>query len=209
MRDWRILHKQIMVDFIAYLNSVSDKFVLKGGTSLMFCYGLTRFSEDIDLDGMDKKFFSYVDQFIIRYRPKYGELTYRKAKDTDTCKRVFIHFGQEKPLKVEVSYRDRVDICFCTYVNGILVYDIESLMIKKINAFSHRDKIRDLYDVTFIYWHYKNQLGIRTIQSLRDVVAFKGLEQFDFLIKDQRDPLINNNELAEAFLSMYFDLGLS
>ncbi|WP_164821354.1 nucleotidyl transferase AbiEii/AbiGii toxin family protein [Paenibacillus koleovorans] len=30
----------------------SDNFVLKGGTGLLFCHGLDRFSEDIDLDAI-------------------------------------------------------------------------------------------------------------------------------------------------------------
>ena len=45
------LHKKVIIDFLNYLNSQTDQFILKGGTALMLCYGLNRFSEDIDLDG--------------------------------------------------------------------------------------------------------------------------------------------------------------
>ena len=52
----RKLHFEIIKDFLLYLNRVSKDYILKGGTSLMTCYGLDRFSEDIDLDGFNKNF---------------------------------------------------------------------------------------------------------------------------------------------------------
>ena len=84
---WRIRHKEIMVDFLSYLNSSSCNYILKGGTSLLLCYNLTRFSEDIDLDGLDKKFFTIVKNFIKLYSNKYYGLSFRIAKDTETVKR--------------------------------------------------------------------------------------------------------------------------
>lgn len=87
--NWRDKHYSIMSDFIKYINNISNKFILKGGTSLMLCYGLTRFSEDIDLDGFDKNFIKIVDKWIQRH----NDFTYRVGKNTDTFKRVFIHYG--------------------------------------------------------------------------------------------------------------------
>jgi hypothetical protein len=78
----------------------------------------------------------------------------------------------------------------------------------KINAYTNRDKIRDLYDVTFICKRFFDQLSLQTIALLRSAVEYKGIEQFDFLIKDQQDELIDNKKLAEDFLDMYDRLGL-
>jgi predicted nucleotidyltransferase component of viral defense system len=39
-----------MVSYLLLLNKRTDQFILKGGTALARCYGLDRFSEDIDLD---------------------------------------------------------------------------------------------------------------------------------------------------------------
>ena len=50
MQDWRIFHGKVLKAFVLALNKKSNSYILKGGTSLMLCYGLTRFSEDIDLD---------------------------------------------------------------------------------------------------------------------------------------------------------------
>lgn len=78
----------------------------------------------------------------------------------------------------------------------------------KLNAFNHRDKIRDLYDIIFIYQNYKKILPAILIEQLRDAFAHKGIEQFDFLIKYQQDELINTDELANNFLNTFNELGL-
>ena len=41
--DWRINHRKIIVSFLEFLNEKDRMFILKGGTSLMLHYGLTRF----------------------------------------------------------------------------------------------------------------------------------------------------------------------
>ena len=43
---------------------------------------------------------------------------------------------------------------------------------------------------------------------MQNTVQYKGLEQFDYLVSDQRDDLIDVDRLADAFLMMYDRLGL-
>lgn len=59
MSDWREQHGVVISLFLKYLNSQTDDFVLKGGTALMTCYKLDRFSEDIDLDGKARRRFRF------------------------------------------------------------------------------------------------------------------------------------------------------
>ena len=49
------IQKNVMKDLLLFINKY-DKHttILKGGTSLMFCYKLDRFSEDLDLDSTTK-----------------------------------------------------------------------------------------------------------------------------------------------------------
>lgn len=210
MSDWRELHYDIMRSFVSYINTESDNFILKGGTSLLLCYKLDRFSEDLDFDGFKSNFFYLVDRFIIFMCRKGYSLSYRKGKDTETVKRAFIHYGGNKPLKVEVSYRKKsLYPGEVTIINNIRVYSICSIFSMKLNAFLGRDKLRDLYDIVFIYKNYNNCLNSSLLYQLREAVAYKGIEQFDFLIKDQKDVLINNDKLLEDFLSMYYSLGLN
>lgn len=205
LRDWRIGHYNIISEFLTYLNCKSKNYVLKGGTSLMMCYNLTRFSEDIDLDGFSTDIETIIDDFC-----KTNNYRYRIAKDTDTVKRYMVHYNGKKPLKIEVSYRvKRISFGVETAnINGILVYNIQNILTMKLNAYTGRDKIRDLYDVVFIGLNYWNLINEQLRFMFRDTLAFKGVEQFDYVIKDQSDELIDNDKLAEDFLNIWGKLGL-
>ena len=202
----RELHKTVITNFLAFLNKSSDQFVLKGGTSLMMCYGLNRFSEDIDLDANHKfQFFKIVEQFCQRQI-----FEYRIAKDTTTTKRVFIHYDKDqyKPLKVELSLRTPVDFNDVKKINGILVYDINTLADLKIEAYSQRDALRDLFDVVFICKNYWKELNLQVQKHIIRAFSIKDLEYVDYLVNTQQDPLIDNESLANDFLDIFNELGL-
>lgn len=205
MEEWKKEHGRVIDSFLEEMNKFSDRYVLKGGTALMKCYGLNRFSEDIDLDGTGTEIISIVDRFCREHNYEY-----RIAKNTDTVKRCMIHYNAEnKPLKVEVSSRRKhIPESEVAYINGIRVYNIDTLAMMKCNAYAGRDKIRDLFDVTFICNHYYEQLSESTRFNMQNVVANKGIEQFDYIISTQQDELIDPDQLAEEFLEMYERLGL-
>lgn len=83
------MHGNIIKSFILFLNSRSNQYILKGDTSLMLCYGLTRFSEDIDLDALCSKDIERIVNDFCRL----NNYTFRVAKDTNTVKRYMIHYG--------------------------------------------------------------------------------------------------------------------
>lgn len=203
--DWRVLHKQVMVQFLLYLNKCSDKYVLKGGTALMLCYNLTRFSEDIDLDvtTADTKIKDIVLTFC-----RVHNIEYRIAKDTAIVKRFMLHYGGAKPLKIEISYRSKALMSDTARVNGIMVYNINRLAELKAQAYLGRDKLRDLFDVTFICLGYFKLLPVATQRLIRDVVVNKGIEQVDYLTTTQHDDLIDVDILEKQFLTMWEMLGL-
>jgi len=204
-KDCHIRHGEVIADFVSFLNENSRNYILKGGTALYLCYGLDRFSEDIDLDGKVKGLTELVGNFC-----QSREYTFRIAKNTDTVERCMVNYGSdEKPLKIEVSYRRKeIPEEETEKINGILVYKIEPLCIMKINAYTNRDKIRDLYDVTFIYNRYSDELSTQTEAILRNAVEYKGIEHFDYIVQNQQDALIDNDKLSEDFLNMYDRLGL-
>ena len=171
----------------------------------MMCYGLDRFSEDIDLDSTNKGIEKYIQNFC----EQHG-YTFRVAKDTDTTKRYLIHYSEaHRPLKIEVSYRKKhIETGKIDSVNGITVYKINEIFGMKINAYNGRDKIRDLYDVVFIVRNFHSELSKERIDMLKDALSFKGLEQFDYLLKTQTDELIDNDKLATEFLDMFDQLDL-
>lgn len=206
MEKWQYEHGRIISSFLQDLNQQTDAFILKGGTSLKQCYGLDRFSEDIDLDGSKgKNIIDYVNSFC----EKNG-FSYRVGKDTETVKRCFINYGNEgRPLKVEVSYRKRsIDSEDINVINNIHVYNVDRIAQMKANAYAARDKIRDLYDLSFICKNYFDELTRQTINTISDAIENKGLEQFDYLVSTQKDPLIDTDKLASDFLEMNEKLGL-
>ena len=78
----------------------------------------------------------------------------------------------------------------------------------KASAYSGRDKIRDLYDICYICNNYWKELSEDVKNMIRVAVEYKGLEQFEYVIKDQKDELIDNEKLTIDFLKMYHKLGL-
>lgn len=197
-------HGQVINALLKYINKKTSDFVLKGGTALRQCYGLGRFSEDIGLDGKSKGIIALCQSFCDEYGYEC-----RVAKDTDTVKRCMIHYGGEKPLKVEVSLRRKnIPETEITNINGIEVYTINTMSLLKSNAYMGRDKIRDLYDVTFIINNYFDKLESSSQFVLRNALEYKGLEQFDYIVSNQSDELIDNDKLAEDFLKAYEKVGL-
>lgn len=203
--DWHQHHREVIEDFLAYLNAKSDRYILKGGTALLMCYGLDRFSEDIDLDGQGNRIANVVDSFC-----KERGYTYSIAKDTKTVKRYKLHYGSDKKsLKIEISYRDSGRYAdYTTKINGILVYHIDMLCNMKIGAYSGREKIRDLYDIAFIYNHFSDQISGFTEVQLLESLSRKDLSYAEYLLRTQSDELIDNNKLLDDVLHMYEKLDL-
>lgn len=208
--DWRKKHGETISDFLHYLNKRSNDYVLKGGTALMMCYGLDRFSEDIDLDCAHSKAIADIAKDFCEDKG----FNLRIAKDTDTVKRYMIDYGGEKDgeikkLKVEVSYRRKsISEKECTNINGISVYTLDTIGTMKANAYSSRDKLRDLYDITFIGNNYWDKLSEATKNIIKSCIEYKGIEQFDYLVSQQEDELIDPDKLANDFLALYDKLDL-
>lgn len=205
LKEWQTDHKKVIEDFLQFVNKDTSDFILKGGTALMECYGLSRFSEDIDFNGKSPNIEQYVKKFC-----EQNGYSYRIAKDTNTTKRYYINYGNEgKPLKVETSYRPNMASLYeITKINGLTVYTIDELAAQKAAAYVGRDKIRDLYDVTFIVNNHYNQLNSFTKARIEEAFAQKGLENFDYITQTQKDDLINIDQLTEDFLQAYDKVGL-
>ena len=200
--DWRVRHRKVITQFLDFINGKGYKFVLKGGTALMLCYGLNRFSEDIDLDSQDVR----IVQLVANFCAEYG-YNYIVKKDTSTVRRCMIDYGSaDHKLKVEVSYRQKsIPVGDTRIINGILTYNIGTLAVLKASAYAGRDKLRDLFDITFIVNNFLSELSSDQVGLIRSILSFKGIEQYDYLISQQDDPLIDKAQLADEFLKT-FDL---
>lgn len=209
---YRPEHRATIETIMRDMNRSEDNpYILKGGTALMLCYGLSRFSEDIDLDAQRAavpaaRFFRFIEHTC----REHG-YDWREGKNTPTVQRAFVNYGREDtPLKIEVSHRIKVvDSDAITHVDGIKTYTISELCELKASAYQNRDKIRDLYDLTFIIEHYYDELSKSARKAAQRALEYKDVEQFDYLTRTQHDPLIDVDRLADSFLNALDMVGLT
>lgn len=150
-------HYHVIKDVLEAINKKTNKYILKGGASLMMCYGLDRFSEGIDLDSTDHE---TLGPLLKRYASQHG---YSINVDiyTQTVQRYMLHYGAmpDKPLEIEASFRSRIlNPNSVQTVNGIFVYKPETIFRMKLGAYVGRDHIRDLHDIVFIFKKYRGRL---------------------------------------------------
>lgn len=163
----------------------------------MLCYNLDRFSEDIDLDSERTDLKKIAEMFC-----QLKGYTYCISKDTDMVKRVYINYGNiSHPLKIEVSRRHIEP--GIVKVNGIVVYDIGTLAKLKAEAFIHRDRVRDLFDLSFIWLAYREQISAFVLNDICRTILRKDLDVCEAIIETQDDPLINKELILSRYLEAY------
>lgn len=201
-------HQDVMLKFLKYLNQRTNGFILKGGTSLHLCYGLDRFSEDLDFDTERNKIDSIVKSFCAVYKFHCNE-----KKNSSYGQRFMIDYGVNRQLlKIESSilrYRNaKLNNDEIVLIQGIRTYDITSIAQRKLHAFMDRDKIRDMYDVAFIIIKYWERLT-KDVQSLfYESLKQKGLQHCQRMIDEQKDDLISEDELGNKVLHAFDKIGL-
>lgn len=192
-------HQALM---LGVLKAIQDTpLVLKGGTALYLCYGLTRFSEDLDFDAPKKMNLSNklgklfvpdirIDQIITK-------------KDTDTVSRYAIHYTnlkeqQEDLLKLEVSYRTPPEAHNVVVKNNIAVLTPTALIENKLLATHDGDKprvrARDLFDLHFLVKHYREHFTDHQLDRLSDFAGNPD-RLLSLYSADYHDDALTNNTI--------------
>ena len=133
-----------------------DKLVFTDGTMLRLCYGLNRFSVDLDF-WLTKEFdidnyFSKLREFLTKYYV---------VRDTDNkfYTLIFEISSQHYPRSLKIEIRKKVakkyelSIAYSKYTNiQVLVktLPLEELMQTKLEALLDRQEIRDAFDLEFL-----------------------------------------------------------
>ncbi len=206
MADWRIKHGEVIKTFLHELNQNTGDFVLKGDTALKQCYGLELFpAAEIELDSTAQDVIPFAKKFCETY---HYEL--KVAEDRKSLKKCLIQYGDaDHPLPLEVSYHSRhISENEITKINAITVYTMDRIAQMKAVAYAARSRIRDLYDMLFICNAYFDSLSPETKNLLTDIWSYKGIKEFDHLVKTQSDPLIEKSKLASDFLEAVSKLGI-
>ncbi len=196
--------------FLHFINSDGkNPFILKGSTALAQCYQLDRLTEDIYFDAEADTDHNMLLDKAQEFCDEFGFL-FRVDEDTLTTQRTFINYKSgSTPLKVEVSYRRKsIPQDSITCINDIRVYDINELAALAAIAYGNQNKIQDLYDLLFICTRYIDDLTSTTKNAVCRALEYKDLDQFDYLVRTQNDPLIDKAKLEAMFVKTFDAVGL-
>jgi len=144
--------------------------VFKGGTALMFRYGLNRFSEDLDFTGARET--DNPDHILgeIRQDLRYLGIETNLKVVTDNDISLSFRIGAEGPLfqreiercyvRIDMSRREAVILEPGTFFMNlqypdvlpfqVTIMDRREIMAEKIRAIMTRDKARDVYDLWYL-----------------------------------------------------------
>lgn len=151
-------HLEVMTEICHHFNRKRMPMVLKGGTALKLCYGLDRFSEDLDFDcAKSLNLESSIAAVFAQLGKTQANLRNPEisvTKDTQTVKRYRIIYAGDINLKLETSLRGTPRDEDLIELNGILTYKIEKLIQQKLRALNGRTAARDLHDVIYLYEHF-------------------------------------------------------
>lgn len=192
--------------------------VLKGGTALLLCYGLDRFSEDLDFDA-PKRFnlLSRVEKLMQRVATAHEV---RVVKDTETVQRLKIHYtarasllasepvlanmaeGVQRLLKIETSFRHAPAAADVRLHDGIRVYALPRLIEQKLHALVQRTTARDLYDVAFLARSQAEAFSPQAWQTLRSAAADLNALEARFLPAFEDDAILNPGHLPEMLFQL-------
>ncbi|MCK9293330.1 nucleotidyl transferase AbiEii/AbiGii toxin family protein [archaeon] len=155
---------QNIVLFIIY-RLYGFELIFKGGTALSKCYGLDRFSEDLDFNASVifnvDKFKEYLNRFYLDYELEKSDFKDIGLKITLRLKGPLYNGIKHSLCKlfIDISYRENLllEPVIKKIINledlpsfDVLVMSKEEIFIEKIRAILTRNKARDLYDLWYL-----------------------------------------------------------
>jgi len=155
---------QNLLLFIIYRNSANEV-IFKGGTALYKCFGLDRFSEDLDFDILGDFDFKRIEKGLKDFGLEY-EL---KEKKFERSLKIIVRIkgplfvGTKNSfcrLELDFSLREKIERPVLTKKIGrfieeipsfeVLVMSPEEILSEKFRACLTRNKARDVYDIYFL-----------------------------------------------------------
>ena len=148
-------------------NKISKELIFKGGTALAKCYGLNRFSEDLDFTATEKQDYinivkTVLEEFNIthfikivegiknskKYKIKIEGPLYKRSVKTFCSITLDLSFREhiiQKPNIITIGYHMDIIPAFDVYV-----LKEEEMFAEKIRAIMMRNSAKDLYDLVYL-----------------------------------------------------------
>ncbi|MCK9266925.1 nucleotidyl transferase AbiEii/AbiGii toxin family protein [bacterium] len=206
-----IYQERFEIEVLEKLNSgrFLDTIVFYGGTMLRLCYGLDRFSTDLDFFLLEE--INSKEYFNLLY--KFFSKNYIIKDRADKRNTILFEIGKEKfkrGLKIEI--RKEVKgvvpekmISYSPYSTTQVILNtakLKDMMTFKIEAFLDRGEIRDAYDIEFLLKKGVSlNIGSKESESL--IKKLNGLTEKDFKMK--LFPLIDK-EKRDYYLTNRFKI---
>ncbi len=190
-----------------------EKFIFKGGTCLMICYNLDRFSEDLDFDIKEEIDLEKTLDEIKRFLYKYDILIDYKITPNKRYEDCFIYFygmlyknTNNTRCKIKLDFSKRKDFIKkeemikvnhvynefpLFYINTL---NVNEMFSEKIRAIIQRNKARDLYDLHYLI-NRKVVFDIDLVNKKLSVYNQK------FSIKEFSDAVKNKENIWDKELS--------
>ena len=145
---------------------IGSEIIFRGGTSLQKCFGLDRFSEDLDFTASE----NFSRERIKRALNEVGRFYPTSLSESENIGSVSFKMKIEGPLfhgplsmqtiRIEISLREKVSLHPLNRIITPLYSDLQPYMVvfmdpkeimsEKIRALMTRTKARDLYDTYFL-----------------------------------------------------------
>jgi predicted nucleotidyltransferase component of viral defense system len=186
-----IRQEQFELEVLERLNSrkLLEHLVFGGGTMLRLCFGLSRFSVDLDfwiLKGAGSaKLFREIKQYFGRF--------YELRDCTNKFYTLLFEVGSRdypRALKIEIRKKPgkinfEQAIAYSKHSNVqvfLKVVSLEDMLRSKIEAFLERKEIRDIFDIEFLL---KKGIELKAplAQLKRIIPAIDALKQKDYKVK--------------------------
>ncbi|RLB79717.1 MAG: hypothetical protein DRH24_12070 [Deltaproteobacteria bacterium] len=190
MRDL-IAQERFELEVLDQLNSsgLLRQLVFTGGTMLRLCFGLERFSVDLDFwvwrGDPEQLFHKLREVFSQSYMLKdcankfYTLLFELKAEDYPRSLKVEVRKNPPEGIRTEqaIAYSKHSDLQVL-----VRVVTLQDMMRLKVNAFLERGEIRDVYDIEFLLRKgIALNLPEDTLRSLLD--GINSLKKRDYTVK--------------------------
>ncbi|MBS3137634.1 nucleotidyl transferase AbiEii/AbiGii toxin family protein [Candidatus Woesearchaeota archaeon] len=155
---------QILLLFILYQN-YGKELIFKGGTALQKCYGLDRFSEDLDFTTKEKIDIKKCENDLNRFKLEYEIESKPFGSSISFVIRIKgpLYIGTKASscrLIIDDSVRENVLLrpeikTIGRFLEEVPTFDVivmqqKEIYAEKIRAIMSRDKARDVYDLWFL-----------------------------------------------------------
>jgi len=172
-------------------NGLLTPLIFGGGTCLRLCYGLDRYSVDLDFwikKGVTSDYFSKIKKIL----SQHYEITDHHEKHFSYLTEIKKE-GYSRRLKLEIrkevgeTKETELSIAFSTESDKqvrLVTFTLKQMFLNKVAALLSRKEIRDAYDLEFMLKKDKsliNELTEKDRAGLKKVIA--GFSKKDFSVK--------------------------